>query len=640
MDFVLVLAFIALPLFSWWLTRSLTWLVVRLVLGFGLAGTAVQTTISLGWGWNQTLLAFLVLGVLVVVVALAVVSRDRTQRSLRRQFIVIWIPAIVIGLFLVVMRLLAVNAGPLTAVGYLFNHPLAEDNAKWLNLTSQLAAGTDLVFNGYAGGPLLLIMVMMATFISALSIIVLGGVNEVAVAANAVVGSQFLLLALVPFVFAPFAERKIPIGPRRSSATGNVVSAPAVWVGMLVVFIASAVVTSYGHLSLQYVLNLLVLWAVVFLVGSRTPRARLLVTLALATAASAWLPLNVLGIGIVVGVGALAVWKRRWGAVGLVAITVVATWDSLISSTLYMLGIDLGSDGVSGAGSEVGDVSAGAGSVIEQSAASALLRSPGGTEIVQPLVGALAIASVLVAAAWYSRVGTNLRWQAVVPFAPIAVMVLYLLVLTLADAVLTAASPNYGIHKMAFAVVVMMLAATLPIAIMSLEPDRDGMTALRWFAVGGVVLLLSLDTMLPRALSALSPKLWPAVNAQEPQYWSAAEVRDVPEQSISEQPIACVIAPPISAVPTGLPRGQDNYTCARLLTGLAGLEYRAQLISKWMETDWLSNQPQWDAFYADLARDDGQINNRRVILTDTEGSVVGLSTIGELTTRYRPVGAP
>lgn len=638
MDFVLVLAYIALPLIAWWWTRSVTWLVVRLVLGFGLAGSFAQTTIAMGWGWNQSGLELLVLGVLILVTALAFVARTNTG-SLRRQLLVIGLPAVVIGLFLISMRLLAVNAGPLTAVGYLFNHPLAEDNAKWLNLTAQLAANTDLVFNGYAGGPLLLIMVVMATFISALSIIMLGGINEVAVAANAVVGSQFLLIALIPFAFAPFAERRIPSRPLQSSVKDITTPAPVVWAGMLIVFIASAVVTSYGHLSLQYVLNLLVLWAVVFLVGSRTPRARLLVTLAMATASSAWLPLNVLGIGILIAIAVLAISKRRWDALGLVVITLAVTWDSLVSSTLYMFGIDFGSDAVSDAGSEIGVASASAGSIIEQSAASSLLRSPGGTEIVQPLVGALAIASVLAAVLWYSRARLANRWLAVAPFAPIAVMVVYLLAITIADAVLTAASPNYGIHKMAFAVVIMMLAATLPIAIASLEPARGGMTMTRWFAVGGVVLLLSLDTMLPRALSALSPKLWPAVNSQQPQYWSAAEVRDVAEQPISAQPIACIIAPPISAVPTGLPRGQDNYTCARLLAGLAGVEYRAQVIAKWLETDWLSNQPQWDVFYSDLERDSGQINNRRVILTDAEGTVVGLSTIGELLLRNQPAGA-
>jgi hypothetical protein len=50
------------------------------------------------------------------------------------------------------MRLAAPGSPtPLSAVGYLVNHPLAEDNAKWLHLGAQLADGRDIVFNGYAG---------------------------------------------------------------------------------------------------------------------------------------------------------------------------------------------------------------------------------------------------------------------------------------------------------------------------------------------------------------------------------------------------------------------------------------------------------------------------------------------------------
>ena len=637
MDFVLVLAYVALPIASWILTRSLTWLALRLVLGFGLAGTAVQTMIALGWGWNQTGLEFLVLGVFLVVFALAVVERDRSGRSLRPQLVVIWLPAVVIGLFLILMRLLATNAGPLTAVGYLFNHPLAEDNAKWLNLTAQLGADTDLVFNGYAGGPLLLIMVLMATAISALSVLLLGGVNEVAVAANAVVGSQFLLIALVPFAFAPFAEKRLP---RVGTSTRSLVPAPLVWAGMLIVFTASAVVTSYGHLSLQYVLNVLVLWAAVFLIGSRTRHAQLLITLAIATAASAWLPLNVLGLGVILVLAVWAIRLRRWAALALIAVTLVVTWDSLVSSVLYLLGIDLGIGDSDAAGVGGDSVGSGAGSPLVESATSTILRSPGGTEIVQPLLGGFAILAFLVVAVWFSRVRPVSGWRAVVPFAPIVVMVVYLFAITAADAVLTAASPNYGIHKMAFAVVIMMFAVTAPIALISLDPGATGMTMLRWFGVGGIVLLLSLDTMLPRGLSALSPKLWPAVDASQPQSWSAAEVRDVAEQRIADQPIACVVAPPAALVPTGLPQGQDNYRCARLLTGLTGLEYRAQTLTRWMETDWVTNQPRWEVFAPQLAMDYGDILARRVTLVSPEGVVVGISTVGELLDRYGPSETP
>ena len=52
------------------------------------------------------------------------------------------------------------------------------------HLTAQLADGRAIEFSGYAGGPLLLVMAVMAALISVLSMALLGGVSEVAVAAN------------------------------------------------------------------------------------------------------------------------------------------------------------------------------------------------------------------------------------------------------------------------------------------------------------------------------------------------------------------------------------------------------------------------------------------------------------------------
>ena len=114
-----------------------------------------------------------------------------------------------------------------------------------------------------------MVMVMMAALISVLSMLLLGGVNEVAVAVNMVIGTQFFLIALVPIAFAPFAERAIPLWPRVREVAARMVPAPLVWVSMLVVVIASSIVTAYGHLSLQFVLIVLVLWATVFLLGTK-----------------------------------------------------------------------------------------------------------------------------------------------------------------------------------------------------------------------------------------------------------------------------------------------------------------------------------------------------------------------------------
>ena len=288
-DILLLIAFVALPIAMFVVTRSLTWVATRIAFAFGVAGNAVQSSISLGMSWNMRGLQAVVLAIFVLLLALAFVRRGSPRGGVRRQLFVIVLPMVVLGLFLILMRVFAPSSpGPLTGVGYLIKHTIAEDNAKWLNLSSQLAAGQDLVFNGYAGGPLILVMVMMAALISVLSMLLLGGVNEVAVAVNIVIGTQFFLIALVPIAFAPFAERVVPQWPRVSGVAARMVPAPLVWVAMFVVGIASSVVTSYGHLSFQFVLIVLVLWSTGFLLGTKVPQARLFMTLVIATTASVW----------------------------------------------------------------------------------------------------------------------------------------------------------------------------------------------------------------------------------------------------------------------------------------------------------------------------------------------------------------
>ena len=620
-DVLLLIAFIGLPVAMFVVTRSLTWVATRIAFAFGVAGNAVQSSISLGMSWNMRGLQVVVIAIFVLLLALAFVRRGSPRGDVRRQLYVIVLPMVVLGLFLILMRVFAPSSpGPLTGVGYLIKHTIAEDNAKWLNLSSQLAAGQDLVFNGYAGGPLILVMVMMAALISVLSMLLLGGVNEVAVAVNIVIGTQFFLIALVPMAFAPFAERVVPLWPRVRGAAARVVPAPLVWVAMFVVGIASSVVTSYGHLSFQFVLIVLVLWSTVFLLGTKVPQARLLMTLVIATTASVWLPLNVVGIALIAICFFGTIIRRNWLGLALVLLTVLAVWDALISSTLYLLGIDLHAGGGSGDG-------AGA---PEPSATSTLFQAAGGTEIVQPLLGGLALAALLFVVAWYTKSRPIRGWRAAMPFAPIAVMVCYVLAITIGDAIITGGAPHYGDHKLAFAVVIMIIGSTLPIAILALEPNANGMTLLRWFAVGGVVLLLSLDTMLPRAISALSPALWPAIDKSAPAFWSPAEVRNTPNQTIDSLPLACVFAPTGATAPGGLPDGQLAYSCTRLLIGLNGLEGRVGPLSEWLLNDWLGNTTSWNNRYESLAEDKWGVANRQVILMNSDKSVAGLASLQSL----------
>jgi hypothetical protein len=618
-QYIFVVLFTLLPILAWWISRNATMVVVSVAVGFGLGGNLVQTTIALGVGWTVYGLQLLVIAVLLIIVFLVTwLSRRGLEKlgSRRRQFLVLGVPALLIGAGLIVLRLMAPDsAGALTAVGYLINHPLAEDNAKWLHLTSQLAQGSEISFNGYAGGPLLLVMSVVASLISVLSVVLLGGVNEVAVATNTLIGTQFLLIAIIPFVFAVFAQGKF----KGLTNTKRFVPVAATWTAVFVLVLASAVVTSYGHLSLQFILLVLVLWAGVFLL--ETPfLLRLSATLLIATSASVWLPLNVLGFAVIV-VAFIVVIRRRSAIGGLLVIgTAAVSWDAIFSSALYVFGI--------GGSSDAGIEDVAATPTGEIAASTHLFKAPGGTEIATPVLGLLAAIAVLIVAWVYLRKQSDPSWSTAIPLLPIVVFGAYTLVITIGDAIITGGAPHYGGQKIMFAFVIMALVATLPLALMLTESS-----VLLGLVMGAVLVLLTVDSLLPRALSALSPVLWPTVNASAPQYWAGAEVNGKADQPLSDSPIACFTVPPVSTVPTALPSGQDSYACTRLLIGLNALEGKAGSLPNWLQTDWMSNRTNWDEFYDSLVESTQPLAARSVIVMGDEKQLVGLQPWGLVLSR-------
>jgi hypothetical protein len=630
---IFVVLFTVLPVLAWWISRNATFVVVSIALGFGLAGNLVQTTISFGAGWTVFGMQLLVVGLLLVIVALAVlISRggklDLGSRS--RQFVVLGIPAIAIGLVLILLRIMAPDSpGDLTAVGYLISHPLAEDNAKWLHLTSQLAQGTEISFNGYAGGPLLLLMSVVASLISVLSAILLGGVNEVAVATNTLIGTQFLLIVLIPFVFAVFAQGQI------TDHKGSLrrIPTPAIWAAMLVMVIASSTVTSFGHLSLQFVLIVLVLWAGVFILNSSF-LVKLAATLVIATTASVWLPLNVFGLAIIVISLVVVVVRRSFLGASLVVLTAALSWDAIFSSALYVLGIGAGSSaGDSGGGGGVDENGNAVASVPtgEIAASTHLFEAPGGTEIVAPTLGVLAIVALLTVTWLLVRGKTPDSWKVGLPLLPIAAFGAYTLVITVGDAILTGGAPHYGGQKIMYAFVVMALVSTLSIALMVFEGP-----ILLSFGIGAIFVLLTVDSILPRALSAMSPVLWPSVNASSPQYWAGAEVNGTALQPISKSPIACLTVPPQSAVPTALPFGQESYSCTRLMVGLNALEGKAGTLPFWLQEDWLSNRENWNQYYDGLKESTENLRERQIIMMGEDKRLQGLQPWGSILDRNIP----
>jgi len=638
LDIAVLVAFFALLVAAIVLARSLTWVITAFLVLISLLGTSIQATLAFDLRWTfRELQVGLLLGMAVIVGFAWWMNRHGTVgRNLRRQLLVVFVPVAVIAIVMVTMRLMASGSpGPLTGVGWLAAHPYAEDNAKWLNLAAQLASGQELQFNGYAGGPLILMIVLVATSAAGLSEVLLGGFNEVAVAVNAVIGTEFLLVALAPLALAPFAEFGIPRRPLAPGAVRGKVPVAAIWAGLIVSIPATAVLLDYGHMTLEYVLLIVTFWAAVFLAGGRG-RARLLTSIVVIATSSVWFPLNGIALVLLVAgwvwvVARLVHGSRDWLSVAAMLAVTAVVWDALVSSSLYVLGV--GVVDASAPGGAAGGVRA---SGLVPTLDIPLLDAGGGTESVGPVLGLLAGAG-LVGAAWLVSRSWNVRLRRqLVAFGPLLLLLSYAVGITILDALFTGSAPNYGAQKMGYMVAVVIATVTLPVALLAIDARRTGMTLLRWAGVAVIALAMTADTLLPRGLSQLSLAFWAAPDPENPPFWSSAEVKPVAEQPISSLPIACAFLPPGAEFPTGQPDAQSVYNCTRLLVGLGGLEGRVGGLMEWVTSDWLSNGSFWNEWHASIEGASEEARGRRVVLLGNDGSVIGFETLGSLLERFPP----
>ncbi len=533
-------------------------------------------------------------------------------------------------------RLLAPgDLAPLSSVGYFVQKVAAEDNAKWLNATSQLANGNVIDTWANVGGPLLLVMSLGATLIGALSFLLYGSVNEVAVSAGSVIFTQVFFVVIAPFALAPIVEktyRKITGGAQLPKLYSLL--------SIAILTASSAVLLTYGHITLQFTLIVLTLWIGAFLAPIAKFPARLLTTLAVVATAMVWFPLA--GLSLVILIGALIYFARgvfrgsgqirKNSLAGFLLSLVlgILTIQFLNSALRYSLGVDSVSAAPSSGG--VGGVVAAVRSITAPTLP--LFDDPGGTEQITTVLLVLALVSLL-GLVWV-RVGKNpfTRGRAI-PFLPIVLAGGYSLAIAFTDFWAVGDGPNYGSLKISFAVFLPILVCALPFALMTFHRGSAKVNGLGLSAVVLVVVMLTLDTLFPRAVLQLKPANWPSVSGSP--YWYPAEVRDTGDQSLSSNPVGCVFLPRGAVAPTGLPQGQMIYTCTRLLAGVAGVETLAAPIVKWELDEWLQNRSMWNEVHGPFSALSPEIQGRALILLDADRQVVGLDSLGGLLSRFPPL---
>lgn len=639
-----LIAYIALPVVSFLLVRSLTWIAVAVTGSFAIVGAGINFTIDRGTRWDLFSLQLALLVALAAVFAAALFSAPRrTGRSIvpfARQMAAVSAPSLaMIGLVLISRALAAPGSGAFTGVGFLILRQHAEDNAKWLDFTAQMISGAPIEQGVPMGGPLQLAVVFISTALAVVSLLAFSGVNEVFVAANSVIYLQYALVALVPFALAPIAEARI--GARRDGEERRFIPAPAIWTASLAMMAGSLAVSGLGHLTLQFVFLVVGLWASVFLVGTRIRHAYLLTSLAVVVVSVIWFPIMPVSAGVLIASAVMVVMKlvrsRRvsdvpWVASALVLATIVLMWTSIASAFVYMADITPAASGPAGGGAR--GVTAGLGVSSLQ-----LLSSQGGTEQVSSILAILAGASAILGAMLIVRQRPGLHGVvALKPFVPLILIVGYALVLSLIGTWYAGTGPEYGALKTTFMATIVVLAVTLPFAIMEVSRRSSGRTLVRVLAIVTVVYLLTIDTILPRALTLVSPEQWPATNADPRGYWWPAEVRNTADQSIAANPIGCAYLPQGAELPSVLPDGQRAYSCTRLLAGLSGKDSAVdgQPLVDWARREWLTNTPAWLDAYPSFLNMPESVRAKQLILLDVNNRVVGLASVQSLMDKYKP----
>ena len=618
-DIALAAAFVGLLVASFIVARSITAFSALVLASVTFLGTVTQ---FIGVAWRsftlRELQAVVLVGLLLVLIG-SVFAGRKFQRSPRALILTIGsLLAIAVG-FAISRALAPGDPDILSGVGYLITRPGAEDNAKWLNATSQLAQGAPVDTWANVGGPLLLLFTLCATFISAISVVLYGGVNQVAVAADTVILAEHLLVIVAPFALAPLIEMRIRRNKRGSAPV------PILLLAIIILLATVAWPLEFGHVTLQFVLLAFTLWSGLLLIPYAPTTLRAIASLGVALLAMVWFPIAPLSVVILLGLLIWAVAKRMMWLIGASLVSAVLLAEYVFSTIRFSIGMPVAAP-VSVGGSPRG--------VSASNGVFSLFDSPGGTAEASTLILILTALSVIGAVYFYVQRGARHR-RIAVHFAPVILLGSYAWLLTVLDFWAVGEGPNYASLKVVYATILPILATTIVLALLSFEPKVAGMSPLRWAAIGSVLVVLTIDPFVSRIAAQMRPELWPGTS--DFPYWAPAEVRATGDQPLSQSPIACIYLPPGSDKPTALPFGQRAYSCSRLLTGLAGVDYPASAVVRWQLNEWLNNTSLWDQEYAYFTMLDPSIKSRPVILLDARDQVVGIEPFERLINRYEPV---
>lgn len=560
MEFVLALVVLLSVAWVVYATRDVT-----KVMLFFLGAVSFAAVILTAWQRMLGMIPPAAAQTVIVLSMLGLASVFRRQHEGAPKFIfgaMLPVASLVVAGVLIVSRLLALNANSLlfTGAGRL---AYAEDNAKWLNFSANLAQSNLLNFKDGTTGGLAVLLVICGAFVWLISQLALGGVNVAGISIATVIGLHSFLMVISPLALAPIVTRFFPRDAGRA-ASRDKKKIFGVYAGLaassLLIVVAFGAVSTFGHLSLEVVMLQLIFWLSATVMLWNSQRDLLLVTLIGASTGLVWLPLPPLAVAIAIGAIIVAIarlWRVRerrnvFIMVGTVIICAAITW--LTTPEVQYL------------------------SATTQTSTSTDLVFAEGATMAPRRYEVLLLAIALVGAVlylWVDRAKLAVRnaWQ----LYPFVLLFGFSGAVLLYDFVIARDGwPHYGARKLSYLVFVVCTAVLLPIAVQGYQRIMRNRNFLAIIAVvASLVLIFQSRTMNQISYYTFKSEAWTGF---EKRYVEGELLRNYwPEQvnpgnhvetSVDTYPIACV------QVEDGIiqPGINDAYFCTRFLLSLHGAE--------------------------------------------------------------------
>lgn len=560
MEFILALVSILSAAWIVYATRDAT----RVML-FLLGAVSLAAVILTAWQRVLGMVPPVAAQTVIVLSMIGVASVFRRNHDKAPRFVfgaMLPLASVVVAVVFIVSRLLAANTNWLlfSGAGRL---AYAEDNAKWLNFSANLAQSNVLNFKDGTTGGLAVLLVICGAFVWVISQLFLGGINVAGISIATVIGLHSFLIVISPLALTPIVTRFFPRDSGRATSLGRK-KIFSVYAGLaassLLVVVALGAVSTFGHLSLEVVMIQLLFWLAATVMLWNSKRDLLLVTLIGASTGLIWLPLPPLSaaIGIAAVIVAIVRFLRvrdkrdMYTVVGTAVLTVVLIW--LTTPEMQYLS-----------------------ATTQPSSSTALVFAEGGTMAPRRYEGLLLVIAVLGAALylWADRAKLAVRnvWQ----LYPFFLLFGFSGAVLLYDFVIARDGwPHYGARKLAYLVFVVCTAVLLPIALQGYQRIVRNRNFLAIAAlVVSMVLVFQSRTMNQISYYTFKPGAWTNFDKRYvdgemlQKYWpELINPENRVETSVDLYPIACV------QVKDGIiqPGINDAYFCTRFLLSLHGAE--------------------------------------------------------------------